>query len=69
MTIKELRTAVGMTQKALSEYIHCSIRTIQDWESGKRNAPIYVLELIEYKLKNEASLGNLKFAEIKGENK
>lgn len=53
MTIKELRTASGMTIKALSEYLHIPYRTLQDWESGQRTPPEYIIELIEYKLRNE----------------
>lgn len=53
MTIKELRTACGMTIKALSEYLHIPYRTLQDWEREKRTPPDYIIELIEYRLRNE----------------
>lgn len=56
MNIKELRKAVNMTQKAFSEYLNIPKRTIEDWENDRRTPPCYVVELIEYKLKNEKLL-------------
>ena len=53
MTIKELRTAAGMTQKAFSEYFGIPKRTIEDWEGDRRSCPAYVLTLIGYKLRKE----------------
>lgn len=53
MTIKELRTACGLTQKAFAEYFHISKRSIESWEAGTRNAPEYLIELMEYKLRKE----------------
>ena len=53
MTIKELRAASGMTQKAFAEYFHISKRTVESWEGGTRNAPNYLVDLMEYKLKKE----------------
>lgn len=53
MTIKELRTASGMTQKAFAEYFGFSKRAVESWEGEKRQCPQYLLDLIEYKLKNE----------------
>lgn len=53
MTIQELRNACGMTQKAFAEYIGTSKRNIENWEGGKSNPPEGMIELIEYKLRNE----------------
>lgn len=58
MTIKEMRTAAGMTQKAFSEYFGIPRRTVQDWESEKPTAKTarcqpYVAALMEYKLRKE----------------
>lgn len=60
MAFKELRRQSGMTQKAFSEYFNIPKRTIEDWDAEKRKCPDYVLELMEYKLKNE---GIIKAAE------
>lgn len=53
MTIADLREASGMNIKAFAEYLHIPYRTIQNWLSGEREAPAYLVELIEYKLRNE----------------
>ena len=53
MTIKELRTACGMTQKAFAEYFSIPKRSIENWEANKRKAPEYLVKLIEYKLMKE----------------
>ena len=56
MTIKELRTASGMTIKAFSEYFGIPYRTVQDWEHGKRKPADYIVRLIEYKLRVEGKI-------------
>ena len=53
MTIKELRTLSGMTQKAFAEYFGFSKRAVENWEGGKRECPEYLLKLIQYKLEHE----------------
>lgn len=53
MTVKEMRTAAAMTQKAFSEYFGIPKRTIEDWEGDRRSCPAYVADLIEYKLRKE----------------
>ena len=56
MTLKELRTATGMTQKQFGEYFGISHRTIQNWEGGQRECPKHLLELMIYKLEKEKKL-------------
>lgn len=58
MTIKELREASGMTQKAFAEYFRIPKRTVENWEGGQRECPAYLLELMEYKLKKEGIIKN-----------
>jgi DNA-binding transcriptional regulator YiaG len=53
MTIKSLREASGMTQKAFAEYFGIPKRTVENWEGGKNKCPSYLLDLMEYKLRNE----------------
>ena len=55
-SIRELRKAAGMTQKAFSEYFGISKRNIENWESGTNQCPQYLIDLIEYKLHNEGLL-------------
>ena len=53
MTIKGLRTACGMTQKAFSELLGIPLRTIENWEGEKSQCPEYTKKLIEYYLYHE----------------
>lgn len=47
MELKEMRKLLGLSQSAFGKRYNIPVRTIQDWESGRRKAPIYVLELLE----------------------
>ena len=53
MNIKELRKKTDMTQQEFGDYLGIPRRTIQNWETGDRTPPDYVVELIEYMLLNE----------------
>ena len=52
-TIRALRAVTGMTRKTFSDYFEIPIRTIEDWEAGKRQPPAYVEKLIAYKIEKE----------------
>ena len=54
--IKAMRVDSGMTQNQFSDYFHIPKRSIENWESGQRVPPEYVVELIEYKLKKEKKI-------------
>lgn len=64
MDIKDMRLQTGMTQKEFGEYFNIPVRTIENWETGKRNPPEYVAELIKYKYEKEG-LGMLNLGEYK----
>ena len=51
MTIKEIRTACGMTQKDFAEKLKIPKRTIEEWEYGRRKPPDYIAPLIEFRMK------------------
>ena len=48
--IKEARQMAGLTQKRMSEILLIPLRTIENWESGKRNPPLWAENLIVEKL-------------------
>ena len=48
--IKEARQSIGLTQKRMSELLLIPLRTIENWESGKRNPPLWAENLIVEKL-------------------
>ena len=43
--IKALRAHLGLTQTAFGEIGHSKLRTVQDWEGGKREMPLAIWEL------------------------
>ena len=51
--------ATGMTQKAFAEYFGIPVRTLQDWQAGKRKMPDYLLRLMIYKLEIEKKVEGL----------
>lgn len=54
--VKLLRLWSEMTQNQFSAYFGIPIRTIQDWEGGRRKCNTYISDLIEYKLRKEGLL-------------
>lgn len=46
--IRSLRAASGLTQAAFSATLGIPRRTLEDWESGRRRPPEYVLSLISF---------------------
>ena len=51
--IRELRESVGENRTEFSKHTGIPVRTIEDWESGRRTPPEYIPRLIEYQLKYE----------------
>lgn len=49
--IRELREQAGMTRKEFSEYTQIPVRTLEDWEAGRRTPPEYIPRLLAYQLK------------------
>ena len=45
--MKEFRMLTGLSQRKFAEYFGISIRTIQEWEQGRRNPPEYLLGLLK----------------------
>jgi DNA-binding transcriptional regulator YiaG len=54
--IRELRDSVKMSRKEFSEHVGIPVRTLEDWEAGRRTPPEYVPRLISYQLKYEELL-------------
>ena len=53
MDFKELLEKSGMNMTQYGEYFNIPYRTLQNWKSGVRKCPDYVMELMEYKLRKE----------------
>ena len=65
--IRKLREQTGMTRKDFSIHIGIPLRTIEDWEAGRRRPPEYIPRLIEYQLKYEELIGKMKREEQNAE--
>lgn len=55
--IKKIREQTGLSRKDFSIHIGIPLRTIEDWEAGRRRPPEYIPRLIEYQLKYEELMG------------
>lgn len=53
MDIKELRNLTNLSQQAFSEKYGIPKRSIENWESGKRTPPEYVISLLERVVKED----------------
>lgn len=51
--IKELREQTGMTRKDFAVHMGIPLRTMEDWEAGRRRPPEYIPRLMSYQLKYE----------------
>ena len=56
--IKELRESVKMNRKEFSVHTGIPVRTLEDWEAGRRTPPVYIPRLIAYQLKYEELVRN-----------
>lgn len=52
-SFKEVREKSGMNLKQFSEFFEIPYRTVQNWESGVRKCPEYLLKLIEFRLEHK----------------
>lgn len=52
--IREMREQTGMNRREFSEYTKIPVRTLEDWEAGKRTPPEYIPRLLTYQLMYDA---------------
>ena len=51
--IRKIREQTGLSRKDFSIHIGIPLRTIEDWEAGRRRPPEYIPRLIKYQIKYE----------------
>ena len=56
MTVKELRTKTGLSQKKFGDYFGIPLRTIQNWEAGVSECNKYIIDLMIFRLKSEGMI-------------
>ena len=57
--IRELRESIKLGRKEFSEHTGIPVRTLEDWEAGRRTPPEYIPRLIAYQLKYEELIRNM----------
>lgn len=60
MTIKEIRALTGLSQVKFCEKYHIPLNTFTRWEQGKREPPDYLVELLEFKVREDLLMEELK---------
>ena len=53
MDIREMRTRLGDTQSEFAARYHIPFRTVQNWETGLRKPPEYILALLEDRIRED----------------
>lgn len=54
--LKKMRKELEMNRTEFSRYVGIPLRTLEEWEAGRRRMPDYVLRLIVYYTKMERFL-------------
>ena len=57
-TIRELRTITGLSQARFAEAYGIPKRSIENWESGSRKAPDYLIRLLARAIKEDFQNAN-----------
>ena len=53
MTIREIRDSTGLSQSKFAAALNIPVRTLQKWEIGESSCPVYVVELIAYRVQHD----------------
>lgn len=58
--LKRTREQIDMNRTEFSRYMDIPLRTLEEWEAGRRQAPDYVLRLIAYYVRMQQLLDRNK---------
>ena len=64
--LKKIRNDLGMNRTEFSRYIGIPLRTLEEWEAGRRQMPDYVLRLLSYYIRMEQFIQENQI-ELKGD--
>ncbi len=56
MTIKEIRQLTSLSQPKFCEKYGIPLQTLRKWEQGHRSPPDYVVELLEFKVREDLKM-------------
>ena len=65
--LKKLREQIAMNRREFADYFMIPLRTIEDWETGRRKMPEYLFRLIKYRIMHEKMQNNELSIPRKGE--
>lgn len=51
--IRALRAETGLNRKQFAEHFGIPLRTVEEWEAGRRKPPEYIPRLIKYQIMYE----------------
>lgn len=54
--LKELRALTRLNRTAFAKYLGIPLRTVEDWEAGRRKMPEYLMRLIIYKVRFDVNM-------------
>lgn len=57
MTSKEIRELLGISRAEFSKKYGIPVRTLENWDSGKRNPPEWILKLLERVVREDKERG------------
>ena len=55
--IRTLRAETGLNRKQFAEHFQIPLRTVEEWEAGRRKPPEYIPRLIKYQILYEQQFG------------
>ena len=55
---EEIRAILGISRAEFSRKYNIPIRTLEDWDSGRSNPPVYVAELLERVAKEDKEMAD-----------
>ncbi len=58
MTIQEIRALTSLSQSHFCEKYHIPLPTLRKWEQGKREPSDYLVELLEFKVREDSGMGS-----------
>ena len=53
LNIRDLRNKLGITQSEFAQRYNIPFRTVQNWETGLRRPPIYIIELLNNRIEED----------------
>ena len=52
-----MRAEIGLNRKQFAEHFQIPLRTVEEWEAGRRKPPEYIPRLIKYQIMYEQQFG------------